>query len=108
MYQTWSYVWKLSNNWSVLQIRIGDAKRGMEMKKGSSFWLRNKSLARFMSVFLSVSMVLSLLPAQGVEEARSEFLFATTAAQAEENLGENTDPGGGNDPNNTPAGGDDL
>ena len=59
-----------------------------------------------MSVFLSVSMVLSLLPAQGVEEARSEFLLATTAAPAEENLGKNTDPGGGNDPNNTPAGGE--
>ena len=72
-------------------------------KKGLGFWLRNKSLARFMSVLVSVSMVLSLLPAQGVQEARNEFLMATAVAQEDPKVNQTTDPGGGNAQNNAPA-----
>ncbi|MBR3224898.1 MAG: isopeptide-forming domain-containing fimbrial protein [Atopobiaceae bacterium] len=71
------------------------------MKKGSGFWLRNKSLARFMSVLVSVSMILSLLPAQGVQEARSEFLMATAVAQEDPKTNETTDPGGSNTNNSS-------
>ncbi|MBO7675801.1 MAG: HAD-IA family hydrolase, partial [Atopobiaceae bacterium] len=53
------------------------------MNRGSTFWRKHLSLSRAMSTLLSVSMVLSLLPSQGVAEARREILDATSPEQVE-------------------------
>lgn len=78
---------------------------GVEMRKGTDYWRRNMPLARFLSVILSISMVLSLMPAQGIAEAREEF-FSGSIGRVEgggsnSNNTATEDPGGGGSTANT-------
>ena len=65
------------------------------MNRGSTFWRKHLSLSRALSTVLSVSMVLSLLPSQGIAEVRREILNANAPEQVESTEAVADDSSGG-------------